>query len=171
MTSANVSGLFPSNHQHGTAPQTIGVRPEGKLTVTKEGFLAEYRDLILATYSWASDPVQLESFMAEARATIYTDKVTRRLRGSFCAKQAWRNIGGKGQLTYKALRALPEGVAPVLYRVENVLTGLVFGEFKAIDEAAALDAMARAYGYRDFSHAVNTARSAYGDAIAKPVDS
>lgn len=77
--------------------------------MTKTAFLAALRRRILETYPWAQDAAKLDNFMTMAQQTIA--KNGRNLvnfgSASGCAYAAWREIGGGGVLTYKALRALP----------------------------------------------------------------
>lgn len=72
----------------------------------KEKFLAIYRELLRDNYMWArNDAPKLDRFMTSVRDTIYTDRATWNHDGEI-ARQAWRDAGGTGKLTLKALRAL-----------------------------------------------------------------
>jgi hypothetical protein len=80
----------------------------GGVKVTKEAFKRELRASLLATYAWAQDGAKLDRFMVVVDETINTNKNKFSLDSPMCV-QTWRVIGMKGKLTYKALRALPEG--------------------------------------------------------------
>jgi hypothetical protein len=73
--------------------------------MTKSSFLRAYREK-LSALPWASNPEKLEKFLASCRATI-DGASTWNHDGESCVA-AWREIGGKGKPTLKALRALPE---------------------------------------------------------------
>ena len=46
------------------------------------------------------------------------------------------------------------------YRIENVTNGLVLGTYKSATEKSALDAMARAWGYRSYDQLERVPRGA-----------
>lgn len=73
--------------------------------MTKDAFLAALRRNLVATYPWAQDQAKLDRFMASARETIEGTSSTWNKDGE-ASLAAWREIGGKGPMTYKALRAL-----------------------------------------------------------------
>lgn len=71
---------------------------------TRAAFLEAYRAELEARYAWALDAHRLAKFM---------DSVTNTLNGGAtwnkdgeAVEAAWKKIGGKGKVTYKALRAL-----------------------------------------------------------------
>lgn len=76
-------------------------------TPTRTAFLVAYETALIETYAWASDAEKLARFLASAATTINTDATTANLTDSPAAQSAFRAIGCKGRLTYKALRALP----------------------------------------------------------------
>lgn len=73
--------------------------------MTKEQFIEAYTRHLVARYTWAADQKKLVRFIQSVRATLdggntwdhHGDAVT----------AAWRDLGGKGAPTLKALRALP----------------------------------------------------------------
>lgn len=73
--------------------------------MTKEKFLTAYRDTILQSYDWAKDTAKLDRFMESVKQSITTKRSTWTCEGS-AVSIAWRQIGGKGKVTLKALRAL-----------------------------------------------------------------
>ena len=75
---------------------------------TKAAWLAAYRAR-LEVYGWAREPEKLERFMASVRETITTDRATWNHSSSDMGREAWRDVGCKGKMTLKALRALPQG--------------------------------------------------------------
>lgn len=76
-------------------------------TMTKSAFLTTYRAELLARYPWARDVAKLDRFMASVERTITTLAQPWNKDGT-ATVAAWRAIGGKGEPTYKALRALPD---------------------------------------------------------------
>ena len=76
-------------------------------TATRTAFLAAYRTTLLDTYGWAADTAKLDKFMASVATTVNTPSTTANLTDSPAAQAAFKAIGCKGRLTYKALRALP----------------------------------------------------------------
>jgi len=57
-----------------------------------------------------------------------------------------------------------------LYEISNTQTGHSFGRYKAADRKAALDAMARAAGYRDYVHACEVAAVEIGEITVVEAD-
>lgn len=74
--------------------------------MTRDAFLAAYERQLVATYEWAADVEQRARFMDKVRETLTTDRSPWAYDGP-CTTAAWREIGGKGKPTRKALRALP----------------------------------------------------------------
>ena len=74
--------------------------------MTEAEFLKTYEAMILAEYPWAQNAEKLARFMDSVRRTITTEAATWN-KDSPVVNSAWRAIGGKGNPTYKALRALP----------------------------------------------------------------
>ncbi len=77
-------------------------------SLSKPEFLRVYREMLEAEpgYTWAQDAARLERFMTSVRCTIETQANTWNLDSPVAAR-AWKAIGGKGKLSYKALRGLP----------------------------------------------------------------
>lgn len=73
--------------------------------MTKAEFLKTYELMIVAEYPWAQDAERLARFMDSVRRTITSEAATWN-KDSPVVNRAWRAIGGKGNPTYKALRAL-----------------------------------------------------------------
>ena len=73
--------------------------------MTKTKFLTLYRAELVARYSWASDTAKLDRFMQSVSDTIHGSVNTWNNDGE-AVISAWKQIGGKGKPTYKALRAL-----------------------------------------------------------------
>ena len=75
---------------------------------TKTAFLDALSTEIIATREWAvTEPKRLERFMGATKDTLESPhNVVAIDTPAFTV--AWRAIGMKGKLTYKALRALPE---------------------------------------------------------------
>jgi hypothetical protein len=71
----------------------------------KEAFIDALRQKLVAKYDWASDAARRQRFLEGVRVTIETDSNRVNLDGE-CMLAAYREIGGKGKLTYKGLRAL-----------------------------------------------------------------
>jgi hypothetical protein len=85
--------------------------------MTKRGFLLALRCELQAAYAggWVDVPGKLDAFMQSAARAIdfpvsQPGISSANLTDSPCARKAWRSIGGKGNVTYKALRALPHGI-------------------------------------------------------------
>lgn len=74
--------------------------------MTREQFIEAYRAQIIASYAWAKKPEKLEKFMASMANTL-TGEVTTWSHEGKSTEAAWKQIGGKGKPTLKALRALP----------------------------------------------------------------
>lgn len=79
--------------------------------MTKQAFLQLYR-LMLAQdkephMQWAKDEAKLDRYMASVSATIHGE-ATSWNHDAPTALRAYRALGGKGKMTLKALRALPE---------------------------------------------------------------
>lgn len=74
--------------------------------MTKAAFLAAYREKIVSTYTWGSDPKRLESFMTEVVRTITPGQTGVWSHEGPTTTFAWQSIGGKGKPTLKALREL-----------------------------------------------------------------
>lgn len=80
-------------------------------TITKNAFLLAYRARLAAQgYAWTSDPTKLERFIAGAAATISGLQNGWIAEGP-AARGAWQDIGAKGRMSLKRLRALPPGDA------------------------------------------------------------
>lgn len=85
---------------------------------TKHAFIAAYRKRVVETYGegtpdpWAADPERLERFMQSVTMTVMT-KATTWAWDSPLSRQAWRDIGCKGKITLKGIKALPEAPAPI----------------------------------------------------------
>lgn len=77
--------------------------------MTKEAFLAALREQLKMLYGsgWASDEAKLARFMSAVEETIHSPRNIWNMDGP-ATVAAWRQIGGKGKPTYKALRALPD---------------------------------------------------------------
>ena len=74
--------------------------------MTKTAFLAAYGAALKTRHEWALDPVRLETFMGSIR--YYVRENQRAWLWQTPASQtAWRSIGCKGRITFKALCALP----------------------------------------------------------------
>lgn len=75
--------------------------------ITKKVLCAALEEKLVEMYPWAQDKQKLDNFMGSFRRTIAG-------KSSFCTvdgdalKAAWKDLGGKGKITYKALRALPD---------------------------------------------------------------
>lgn len=77
--------------------------------MTKQAFLNAYRALLVSTHAWAQDEAKLNRFMASVEDTIKThSRKTSWSKDGKAAMMAWREIGGKGKPSYRALRALPD---------------------------------------------------------------
>lgn len=75
---------------------------------TKQRFIDTYRQLIINNYTWAEDKDKLDQYMANVDATIRLNVTTVDLLAASMAKRAWKDIGCKGPISYKSLRALPD---------------------------------------------------------------
>lgn len=74
--------------------------------MTKTAFILAYERQLRARYDWAvTHPDKLVKFMQVVANTI-NGNGTWNFHGE-AAEAAWREIGGKGRHTLKALRALP----------------------------------------------------------------
>lgn len=73
--------------------------------MTRAAFLVAYEKQVRA-YQWAGDQARFETFMAKVRETLDGRGIPWAWNsdGSIAA---WKEIGGKGKPTLKALRALP----------------------------------------------------------------
>lgn len=76
-------------------------------TPTRAAFLAAYRAALVAGCPWTVKPDVLERFMTTVAGAIAGSGISWSPSGQRFAVTAWRQIGGKGRLTLKALRALP----------------------------------------------------------------
>lgn len=76
--------------------------------MTKAEFLAQYRAGIIKAFEWTQDATRLERFMASVEATVYGPGCPWN-HNSDVATAIYRANGGKGRVTLKWLRALPEG--------------------------------------------------------------
>lgn len=56
------------------------------------------------------------------------------------------------------------------YRIENTASGIELGTYDADSPEAALDAMARDAGYRDYAEAESTAPSKPGEIVVTEVE-
>lgn len=74
--------------------------------MTKEKFLAAYREFVTANYAWTIDTAKLDRFMESVKATLTTDRIPWAWNSS-STKTVWKALGGKGPMTLKGLRALP----------------------------------------------------------------
>lgn len=75
-------------------------------TMSQASFLATYRDLLHARYTWAQNDSTLALFMISVQRTIEGPEKTWNHDGEVVTA-TWRVMGGKGKPTLKALRALP----------------------------------------------------------------
>ncbi len=73
--------------------------------MTKDAFLTAYRAHLTATHAWAQDRTRLHIFMDAVANTLNGPAATWNHDGD-AVRAAWRDIGGKGKPTLKALRAL-----------------------------------------------------------------
>ena len=74
--------------------------------MTKQAFLEAMQRELVARYAWAREPERLDRFMSSVRVTVEGGMTWN--KDGDAATAAWRAIGGKGKLTYKALHALPQ---------------------------------------------------------------
>ena len=75
---------------------------------TKQRFIDTYRQLIRNNYVWAEDTEKLDRYMANVEVTIRMGITNVDLLHATMAKRAWKDIGCKGPISYKSLRALPD---------------------------------------------------------------
>lgn len=75
--------------------------------MTKTEFLAEYKSRLLQTFPWAQEEARLKRFMASVERTIRTT-ANSWSHTSDVATAIYREQGGKGKVTLKWLRALPD---------------------------------------------------------------
>lgn len=73
--------------------------------MSRAAFLAAYRAELIAMYPWAQDAARLERFMGTVVDTLDGPGSPWHHEGD-AVTAAWRNIGGKGKPTKKALREL-----------------------------------------------------------------
>lgn len=73
--------------------------------MTKQSFLTTYRAKLLAAYPWAQNAAKLHRFMESVETSINGGAKTWNHDGE-AVTAAWREIGGKGKPTFKALLAL-----------------------------------------------------------------
>ena len=73
--------------------------------MTKAAFLQEYESAVVSGYPWAKDAAKLKTFMIKVKETLAGPCAPWDFHGPSTVT-AWRAIGGKGQPTLKALRAL-----------------------------------------------------------------
>lgn len=76
--------------------------------MTRQAFLKAYEAMVVAKFgnAWASDQAKLDHFMIAVEATLAGPHIKWAWDGTG-SLEVWRQIGGKGKLTLKALRALP----------------------------------------------------------------
>jgi hypothetical protein len=74
--------------------------------LTKKTLRAAYIDRVKTTYPWASDEQKLANFCTTLDRT-FAGSTELSIYG-FQFTECWRDLGGKGKPTYKALHALPE---------------------------------------------------------------
>lgn len=72
--------------------------------MTRTAFLAAYRAHLVAMYPWTADANKLDRFMTGVEDTLNGGHQWNHDGQAVTA--AWREIGGKGKPTLKALRAL-----------------------------------------------------------------
>ena len=82
------------------------------MSATKAAFLAAYRARLRAECDWAEDRAKLDTFMRGVRRTICGTGATTWSHDSPLARATWREMGGGGRYSLKALRALPTGDLP-----------------------------------------------------------
>ena len=76
--------------------------------MTREKFIAAYRAFAVANYAWTADAAKLDSFLSDSVEPTLSTERTLWIWDGPGSKAAWKAIGGKGKMTLKALRALPE---------------------------------------------------------------
>jgi hypothetical protein len=74
--------------------------------MTKQEFLAAYREHVVACHAWADNAAKLAHFMKAVETTLYTERTAWAWDGTG-TKIVWKDLGGKGRPTLKALRGLP----------------------------------------------------------------
>lgn len=74
--------------------------------MNKAKYLAALR-VALSWYQWAADEARLEKYMAVVADSLAGKGPGYEFNG-VASCQAWKEIGGKGKPSLKALRALPE---------------------------------------------------------------
>lgn len=74
--------------------------------MNRAAFLTAYRTRLLTAYTWTSDTGKLERFLSSVTETL-AGRATSWNHDGDCVTAAWRDIGGRGRPTLKALRALP----------------------------------------------------------------
>lgn len=84
------------------------------MTPNKADFKAALRKELLLRYGpegtadhWAANPERLERFMTSVETTLTTTRNTVGI-DSDSFRAAYKAVGGKGPVTYKALRSLPD---------------------------------------------------------------
>ena len=75
--------------------------------MTKSELLTAYGRALVAEFDWAKDQERLARFLFSASRTIRGTAATWN-HDSEVIRRVWRELGGKGRVTLKALRALPE---------------------------------------------------------------
>jgi hypothetical protein len=76
-------------------------------TATRLAWLNAFREAVLANgCMWATQPERLEIFMAQVSRGLVL-KQTAWNKDTPANQAAWKSIGGKGKMTWKALFALP----------------------------------------------------------------
>jgi hypothetical protein len=78
--------------------------------MTRQAFLDAYRARLVQSYPWAADPCRLANFMTSVELTVRGYATSWNHSGE-CVTAAWRDIGGRGKPTLKALRALIQEVS------------------------------------------------------------
>jgi len=74
--------------------------------MNKLTFLAIYHKKVFARYPWAQNCDKLERFLASCEATLKGESTWN--HDGEAVAEAWKEMGGKGKPTLKALRDLPE---------------------------------------------------------------
>ena len=74
-------------------------------SLTRAAFLAAYRAHLQKAYPWAADEAKLHKFMSSVTDTISGHATSWNFNGD-AVTAAWREIGGSGKPTLKALRSL-----------------------------------------------------------------
>lgn len=76
------------------------------MTLTKDAFIAAYREEIMKEFAWAADPDKLARFMTSVSNTICLGG-SRWHHDSTVARRVYKRLGGT-KYSLKALRALPD---------------------------------------------------------------